>query len=51
MTSPLRSNMNPTLPVSPRFPPFFEKVDRTVDAVRLRLSVIASTITATPLGP
>ena len=26
-------------------------LDRTVDAVRLRLSVIASTITATPDGP
>ena len=43
--------MKPTDPVSPRFPPFFEKVERTFDAVRLRLSVIASTITATPFGP
>jgi hypothetical protein len=32
------------------FPPFFEKVWRISATVRLRLSVIASTITATPFG-
>ena len=43
--------MKDTDPVSPRLPPFLVKVDRTVDAVRLRLSVIVSTISATPFGP
>ncbi len=43
--------MKLTEPVSPRLPPYLAKVDRTFEAVRLRLSVIASTITAIPPGP
>ena len=42
--------MKPTEPVSPRFPPCLENMDRTFEAVRFLLSVIASTITATPFG-
>ncbi len=49
--SPSRSNMNDTLLVSPRLPPYLLKLDRTSPAVRLRLLVRASTISATPPGP
>ncbi len=49
--TPTRSNMNDTEPVSPRLPPDLVKKERTSEAVRLRLSVSASTITATPPGP
>ena len=38
-------------PVAPRLPPCFENMCRTSEAVRFRLSVSASTITATPSGP
>ena len=38
-------------PGSPRFPPAFEKMWRTSEPVRLRLSVSASTRIATPPGP
>ena len=51
MIWPTRLNMNDTELVSPRLPPYFEKVERTSDAVRLRLSVRVSTIIATPPGP
>jgi hypothetical protein len=40
-----------TAPVVPRLPPFFPKMWRISATVRLRLSVIESTITATPPGP
>ena len=40
-----------TDPVSPRLPPDLVKNDRMSEAARLRLSVSASTITATPPGP
>ena len=40
-----------TEPVSPRLPPDFAKKERMSEAARLRLSVSASTITATPPGP
>ena len=43
--------MKATDPVSPRFPPRLAKVERMFDAVRLRLSVIASTMMAIPFGP
>jgi len=43
--------LNPaSLPDSPSFPPFFVNAARISDAVRLRLSVAASTITDTPPG-
>ena len=41
---PSRSKPWLTLPPAPRLPPFFEKTVRTLVAVRLRLSVSASTI-------
>ena len=50
-TSPRRSNSQATAPAPPRLPSFFANVCRTSEAVRLRLSVSASTITATPSGP
>ena len=37
--------------VSPSVPPCLAKAERILDAVRLRLSVSASMITATPAGP
>jgi hypothetical protein len=40
-----------TLPVSPKFPPFLEKIDLISDAVLFLLSVKASTIKAVPNGP
>jgi hypothetical protein len=43
--------MKLTLLVSPRLPPDLAKAARTSLAVRLRLSVSASTMTATPPGP
>ena len=49
--TPLRSNMKETLFVSPRLPPALEKAMRISEAVRLRLSVSASTMIATPPGP
>ena len=51
ITIPRRSKSQATAPEPPRFPSFFANVWRTSEAVRLRLSVSASTITATPLGP
>ena len=50
-TTPRRSNSHATAPEPPRLPSLFANVCRTSAAVRLRLSVSASTITATPLGP
>ncbi len=50
-TSPARSNMKETEPVSPMLPPFLLKIARMSAAVRFRLSVIASTMMATPPGP
>jgi hypothetical protein len=43
--------MNDTEPVSPMAPPALVKAARTFDALRLRLSVSASTMSATPPGP
>ena len=48
---PAFSNIQPTEPVSPRFPPYFENRCRTSLTVRFRLSVAAWTKTATPPGP
>ena len=48
--TPLRSNFQLTQPVAPREPPHLSKMWRTSEAVRLRLSVTTSTITATPPG-
>ena len=48
---PLRSNMKLTAPVSAMFPPCLPNSERTLPAVRFRLSVITSTIIATPPGP
>ena len=48
---PVRSNMKATEPVSPRLPPDLVKKERMSEAARLRLSVSASTMTATPPGP
>ena len=50
-TMPRDANIQPTLPVSPRLPSLRLNRKRSSDAVRLRLSVAASTITATPAGP
>ena len=47
----MRSHMKETEPLSPRLPPFLEKVERTLAAVRLRLSVSTSTMMPTPPGP
>lgn len=49
----LAEPINPwlTLPDVPRFPPFLLNAVRTLVAVRLRLSVKASTISETPPGP
>ena len=49
--TPKRRNMKETEFVSPREPPYLEKAARISEAVRLRLSVNPSTITATPAGP
>ncbi len=49
-TTPTWSNMKETAPVVARLPPFLVKIARTSPAVRLWLSVKASTITATPPG-
>ena len=49
--SPTRSNWKLTLLLSPSEPPYLVKAARTSLAVRLRLSVSASTITAAPPGP
>ena len=49
--TPLRSNCHATLPGVPREPPFFVKMWRTSLAVRLRLSVRISAISAAPAGP
>ena len=49
--TPFLLNMKDTQPVVPRLPPNLSKAWRTSAAVRFRLSVRASTITATPLGP
>jgi hypothetical protein len=48
---PSRSKPWLTEPDAPRLPPFLEKMVRTLVAVRLRLSVSASTISDTPPGP
>jgi len=50
-TTPTWSNMKETAPVSARLPPDLVKVARTSPAVRLRLSVKTSTMTAAPPGP
>ena len=42
------SKLKLTLPVSPKFPPFLEKIDLISDAVLFLLSVKASTINAVP---
>ena len=47
---PFCSNSHCTEPDSPSFPPFLVNAARISDAVRLRLSVAASTITETPPG-
>jgi hypothetical protein len=51
VNTPLCSNMYATLPLAPRFPPYFVKTSRTSPAVRVRLFVSASTMKATPPGP
>ena len=50
-TMPRDANIQPTLPVSPSVPSLRLNRKRISDAVRLRLSVAASTITAMPAGP
>ena len=50
-TTPRRENRKLTELVSPSAPPCLANAERMSDAVRLRLSVSASTITATPAGP
>ncbi len=47
----MRLNRKLTEFVSPSAPPCLLNAVRMSDAVRLRLSVSASTITATPAGP
>ena len=47
----MRSNMKETQLVSPSVPPYLVKAARISPAVRLRLSVSASTMMATPPGP
>src|SRR5919198_1372934 len=49
--TPRRSNNHATEPEPPRLPSCLLNAARTSAAVRLRLSVSASTITATPFGP
>ena len=44
-------NRNATEPSVPRLPPYFENACRTSATVRVRLSVMQSTITAAPLMP
>jgi hypothetical protein len=48
---PFLSKRYATDPGSPRLPPFLENAWRTSALVRLRLSVSASTSSATPPGP
>ena len=48
---PLRSNIQATEPGAPSEPPYLPNAKRTSAAVRLRLSVSASTISAAPLAP
>ena len=50
-TTPSRSNRNATEPVWPSEPPALLNAARTFEAVRLRLSVSASTTNAAPPGP
>ena len=50
MTTPLRSNCHDTAPGSASEPPLRLKMFLISAPVRLRLSVSASTITATPFG-
>ena len=50
-TAPTRLNWKATELLSPSVPPFLLNAVRRSEAVRLRLSVSASTITATPAGP
>ena len=50
-TTPLRSNCHATEPGVPRLALCLLKIARTSAAVRLRLSVSASTMMATPSGP
>jgi hypothetical protein len=49
--TPLRSNIQATEPGEPSEPPNLPNAKRTSAAVRLRLSVSASTISAAPLAP
>ena len=52
MTStPFLLKFQDTQPAAPILPPYLSKWWRTLPAVRLRLSVMVSTITAMPLGP
>ena len=51
MTTPFRSKSHATAPLVPRLPSFLAKMCRTSAAVRFRLSVNASTKTATPPSP
>ena len=44
-------NRNATEPSVPRLPPYLENACRTSATVRVRLSVMQSTITAAPLMP
>jgi hypothetical protein len=48
---PFFSNMNPTDPGVPRFPPLRDILCRMSATVRVGLSVIASMMSATPPGP
>ena len=48
---PLRSNCHATVPGVPSEPPCLEKMWRTSDAARLRLSVTIRHRIATPPGP
>ena len=50
-SSPFFSKIQATEPGSPRLPPALLKAWRISEPVRLRLSVSASTNTATPPGP
>src|SRR5919204_1569506 len=49
--TPHRSNIHETAPSAARLPPPFANDERTSPAVRWRLSVRHSTMTATPPGP
>ena len=50
LNTPMRSNMNATLPVTPRLPPNLLNAARTLATVRVGLSVAVSISTAMPWG-